>query len=108
MAMGMPYELFWDGDPTAVKQFRQAYDLKLEQENSMLWLQGRYIYDALLKVYPAFNALTKTNKIEPYGDPYPITKKGIRDKEEEEAKARMERIRLMLVRAERKEQDKGK
>ena len=45
--MGMPAEEYWDGDSGLVKGYRRAQELRLEQENHRLWLQGMYFYEAL-------------------------------------------------------------
>ena len=44
MAMGMPYTEYWDGEPYAVKHYREAYKIKQDEQNAMLWLQGLYNY----------------------------------------------------------------
>ena len=44
MAMGMPYTEYWDGNPYIVKHYREAYKIKQDEQNAMLWLQGLYNY----------------------------------------------------------------
>lgn len=84
MAMGMPYQEFWFGDVCAVKAYKKAYEIKQELENQRLWLQGMYVYDAISRLYPLFNPLTKTRTVESYvKEPYPLTK---RTKEKSEKK----------------------
>lgn len=76
MAMGMSYDMFWYGDVCAAKAYKQAFEIKQELENQRLWLQGMYVYDAVSRLYPLFNPLTKTKTIEPYvKEPYPLTKR---------------------------------
>lgn len=76
MAMGMSYQEFWYGDVCAVKAYKKAYELKMELENQRLWLQGMYVYDAISRLYPLFNPMTKARTVEPYvAEPYPLTKK---------------------------------
>ena len=71
--MGMTYDQFWNGDSTMVKAYRKAHDMKLEEMNFSLWLQGKYIYDALCCVSPIFRAFSKAKKPIDYHDqPYTL------------------------------------
>lgn len=65
---GMTYEQYWDGDPSMVRAYRKAYELRLEEENFKLWLQGKYIYDALCFVSPILRAFSKARKPMDYHD----------------------------------------
>ena len=47
MSIGMTYEQYWYGTPFMVKVFEQAQRIKLQEQNTFLWLQGKYFYDAL-------------------------------------------------------------
>lgn len=51
--------------------------MKLQQSEQQLWLQGVYIYEALIKVAPILHAFAKNGtKPEPYSDkPYGMFKK---------------------------------
>ena len=62
LSLGMTYEQFWDGDSAMARMYRKAHDLKLEEMNFSLWLQGRYIYDALCCVSPILRAFSKAKK----------------------------------------------
>ena len=42
MAMGMSYNEYWDGEPYAVKHYREAYKIKTDEFNAQAWLQGMY------------------------------------------------------------------
>ena len=88
MAMGMSYDDFWNGDVEMCKFYRKSFELKKKQVNEQLWLQGIYVYKALMSVYPYFNSWSEV-KPEPYLDrPIPLTEadaeKDKRDKEKEE------------------------
>ena len=54
LAMGMSYDLYWYGDPNAVKVYRKAKQLERKEVNNNAWLQGLYIYQALCSVAPLF------------------------------------------------------
>ena len=47
MAMGMSPEEFWTADPNLAVAYRKAWEIRKEQLNEQLWLQGMYIKDSL-------------------------------------------------------------
>lgn len=59
LSIGMTPEQYWDDDVELCKFYRQKAKIDLDRENQSLWLQGMYIYETLLRVSPAFNALSK-------------------------------------------------
>lgn len=101
MSIGMTYHDFWDGDCCMVKYYRDKAKRDRERENFNLWLQGAYIYEALLDASPAFNALSKKKKPFPYLDnPIPMTEGESKRTKEQENKKKMENgkeaMRLMV------------
>ena len=54
LAMGMPYDLYWDGEYGTRRAFRKAYQIRLENERRMAdvnnWYMGQYIIGALQSV----------------------------------------------------------
>lgn len=94
MSIGMSYDEFWNGDVHAVKAYRTANALRDKRRNQELWLQGRYIYDALCAVSPLFRFSTKPVSSEPYvKEPYPITASEVRELEERKAREEEERFK---------------
>lgn len=87
LAMGMSSDEYWNGDPTLVKAYREAYKMRQEQENHAAWLQGLYIYNALCCVAPVMHAFAKAGtKVEPYpGEPYELTVKDSAKKKKNKA-----------------------
>ncbi len=85
LSLGMSYDDYWNGDCTMVKFYRDKAKHELEEKNRMLWLQGMYLYDTLLRLSPALKPFVKNPNPEPYmEEPYPI---GIKtDKEKKKAK----------------------
>lgn len=95
LSIGMTVDQFYNDDVTLANTYRKAYDIKNERDNSQLWLQGMYIYDAIAtSIYNAFcrkagqQAATYTSK------PYPINQKQLDDDHEkiverERAKAKV-------------------
>lgn len=83
--MGMTYEQYWDGESDLVKFYREARKLEDQRINETAWLHGRYIYEVMADLYPAYNSNVKRGvKTKPYLDkPLDIGKD---TKEMEEAK----------------------
>ena len=93
LSYGMTYEQYWDGDVFAHKAFRKAEKIRWEKQNQVLWLQGAYVYDALLAVTPYLKAFSK-GKPKPYvKEPFELFKEQREAREEREAKERYERIK---------------
>lgn len=42
LAMGMTYELYWDGRPELAVSYRKADQIRQKQRNNDAWLQGVY------------------------------------------------------------------
>jgi hypothetical protein len=84
----MTEEQYWDKDPMLAKYYREAENLRIEQKNQELWLQGMYIYDAIARLSPILRPFAKKGtKAQPYTEePYPITYKS-----QEDAKIRREK-----------------
>lgn len=75
--LGMTPDDFWNGDCALVSAYRKAYEMKQDADNTRLWLQGAYIYDAISRLIPIMHPFVKKGtKAEPYLDkPYPLTNK---------------------------------
>ena len=96
MAMGMSYEQFWDGDTSAHKMYRIAKKKRLSEQNQIAWLQGMYFYVALVSVAPYVKAFSKA-KPRPYmEEPIDLWEEERKRREENEAKARFERMRAKM------------
>lgn len=73
LSLGMTYADYWDGDAAMVKAYRQKDEYVRERENFNFWLQGMYIYEALLDVSPVLRPFAKNAKPQPYrSEPVPI------------------------------------
>ena len=89
--LGMTEGQYWNGDCTLVKKYRKVYEYKREQRNQELWLQGLYIYEALLNVSPMFHDFIKKPKPLPYPDrPYPLSKKEETERKKTQEQENME------------------
>lgn len=50
LAIGMPYELFWEGHVWLAPAFRKAHRARRKQANFDAWLQATYVYEAFATV----------------------------------------------------------
>lgn len=72
LVMGMTSEQYWDGPSDMVKFYREAFRLRQELYNQQAWLQGMYIYEALVDVSPAFRSMG-AKRARPYSkQPYDL------------------------------------
>lgn len=94
LAIGMTYDEYWHGDPSLARAYRKAYAMRRDERNWELWMQGMYVYTALLCVAPVMRAFTKGH-VEPgkYPDePFPITEQQARDQEVARQKANFDKM----------------
>ena len=97
MAMGMTYEQFWDGDVSAHRMFAKAEKLRLSRANHLAWLQGMYVYEALIDVTPYLKAFSK-GKPTPYAkEPYDIFEDEAKKRQEREEKERYEHMKEKIA-----------
>lgn len=73
MSYGMGYDEFWEGDLDRVYSYleagRERDKRKLDSDNFIAYLSGRYVYEALLAVAPVLVSYPKKNaRILPYPD----------------------------------------
>ena len=68
--MGMPYDLYWDGDPQAVRAFREADRMRQKRANTEAWIQGMYVYDAVARLAPIFRTNFSKHAVRPKAEPY--------------------------------------
>ena len=69
----MTYDQFWNQDVELVRFYREAAKIKRDLRNQDLWLQGAYIYEAILDAAPVLqvNLGKKPRKPAPYRErPY--------------------------------------
>lgn len=71
--MGMTPEQFWEGDCALTIAYQKAYKQQRQLRNEDAWLQGMYVYEVLMSLYPAFNAWAKEKKVKEYRkEPYDL------------------------------------
>lgn len=87
MSIGMTFDEYWRGDCWLAQYYLKSYNIKKEQENEKMWLQGLYIYEALCDVSPIMQPFSKKGtKPHKYPDkPYSLyEKKKTKEEQEEE------------------------
>ena len=93
MLYGMTYEQFWDGDVCMHKAFKEAAKLRKKQTNEDAWLLANYFYEALCATSSLFRGM-KPSRPQKFRDkPYDIFEEDRKRTEEEEQRARYERVR---------------
>lgn len=98
MAMGMSWDEYWHGDPYLVVVYRKMFELKRKQRNWEMWMQGAYVFDAMLKASPMFRSNTK-GKVEPGKypeEPWPLTEKEAEERKERDRIAAYKRMKEKL------------
>lgn len=91
MAYGMSYDDYWHGDPEKAIAYRKVFELKQDVKNFDMWLQGKYVYDAICAVSPILRAFSKAKKPVDYLEsPYPLSEQQAKVKEEEKERKQYE------------------
>lgn len=86
--MGMSPSDYWDGESGLKIAYRRAEEIRKEQENERLWLQGMYFYEAIsVALSKAFSK--SANHIQYTDKPYDL---GIRKKRMTKAQANEEKL----------------
>lgn len=98
LSIGMSAEQYWDSDPTLVKYYRKAEEIRTERRNQEFWLQGMYIYEAFADVSPVLHAFAKKGaKPHPYTEkPYPITEKQRKDNKVDKEKVSFDKGKKIM------------
>ena len=96
----MTYDEFWDGDNQLPKFYRRKHEYERDEKNFFLWLQGAYIYEALLDASPALRPFTKKTKpVEYRSEPIPLSnsRKKQQERNEKKMKNGIEAMRRMMT-----------
>ncbi len=98
LSIGMTADEFWNQDCMLVKFYRKANELQKKRKNEELWLQGLYVYQAIISTAPMLHAFAKPGtKANPYLDkPIPLTETEAKQREEAERIARFEKMRAIM------------
>lgn len=93
----MSYEQYWFQDPLMARDYYKADRLRQERVNSGAWLQGAYVYDAILRLVPVLHAFSKKDAkpVEYLKEPYGSSEKE-KSQEEQEQIVQNERLKAQL------------
>lgn len=91
----MSYEEFWCGVPELTIAYRRADEIKKRRVNEELWMAGIYTAEALASTVG--NMFNKGEKHQYPSEPKPITMDEVRERQERERKAQMERIKAKFT-----------
>jgi hypothetical protein len=111
LSMGMTYDEFWHGAPSLVRAYRKAYDMKRHERNYELWMQGRYIFEALrcAPLLVGFPEKGYKPSSDGYPDkPYPLTEKEAREQEIERENENTKRFIAQLEAESKRNKEKRK
>lgn len=99
MTVGVPCHEFWHGDPATFRYYEEVHKQEQRHENFLLWLQGRYVYEAVGALIPALHPFSKDPKPFPYlSEPFPLTEEDRAEKEERERREKYERMKAYVNR----------
>ena len=91
LSLGMTYDQYWNADPYLTRYYRKAHEMKFEQENQMMWIQGMYICDAINTVVYNVWCRGEHGKIRNYAEkPYEFNVQKSQEERVEEAQAQAE------------------
>lgn len=90
----MSYDAFWFGEPEIATAYRRADEIRKRRINEELWLNGIYMAEALASTVG--NMFSKSKHEYP-SEPKPITRAEVEERQEREAKLRMERIKARFT-----------
>lgn len=89
----MTYEDYWEREPRLVKAYREAERIKIENQNTFEWLQGKYFFDALCVALSNSFSKSKAKYPEKPHRITPMTKEEI----EEDKKRKLEAYKAELI-----------
>lgn len=113
LSIGMTYDQFWNEDCELVVFYRKAAQIKQDLKNQDAWLQGAYIYEALIDVAPVLRAFAKK---EAKPAPYPKEPFEFFSKQDKQKKAKAQKkndikakayMEAFMISVNKKFQEKG-
>lgn len=100
MSYGMSFDQYWYESPYLAYFYREAYKLRLRHEDTFMWNQGMYIYEALCDVSPVLHAFSKSGtKPLPYRTKPMLEEINDLQTEKEKAKIRETKIKNEQLKA---------
>ncbi|WP_165170699.1 hypothetical protein [Adlercreutzia sp. ZJ242] len=97
LAIGMPADEFWHGDPRLAASYREAEKIKRENRYLAEWRAGVYVFEALYAAAPAFRDFGGGTPHEYPRDPIFSVLAKRETTERDESKARMEKNKAVFM-----------
>lgn len=97
LSIGMTDESYWDGDNWLPKAYREAEEIRRNRQNSFLWLQGKYVYDAIYALAPSLQAMGGGKPEQYVSEPYPLTETDMQERREREQKKKLEEQKAQML-----------
>ncbi len=99
LSIGMTFEQYWDGDCQLTRYYRKAHQLRQQRRNQELWVQGAYIYEAILDVAPVLHDFAKKGtKPRPYVSvPYPLTRQEVAERKKQEERIKYDKQKARVA-----------
>lgn len=99
LSIGMTAAEYWDGEPSLVRGFRRADEIRRQRTEETMWRLGLYFYHAICDASPAINALSKSSKPLPYmNEPFPTSEREAAERKKRDADAAYEEMRARFAR----------
>lgn len=83
LSIGMSSAEYWSGDPSLPRYFRKAFEMRQKRENEQAWLNGLYVYDAMMSALSHLSQNKSSHKnyaTKPYSSTAEEAKKEHEDK----------------------------
>lgn len=100
ISMGMTYEQYWNSNTKVHKAYRKAWEQTKRYRNWEFWMQARYFYDVMLRVAPIIRTTFGKGTVkagEYLEEPYALTMKDLREREERDRIEKYRRMRTKLM-----------
>lgn len=96
LAMGMSNDEFWHGDAKLAIAYREADEIRRDNQLYAEMRAGRYVYEALLAASPAFREWSKGIEYEYPTEPVYMLSKGSNERLIQQEKAAMNRNKAFM------------
>lgn len=97
LSLGMTYDQYWNDNPELVVMYRKAEEIRSHRKNWEMWMNGRYTYDAIMRLVPSLQMWKPKEPIQYMEEPYPLTRKEYEERMAKEQKRKQEEMRAKMV-----------
>lgn len=97
LSLGMTYDQYWNDNPELVVMYRKAEEIRSHRKNWEMWMNGRYTYDAIMRLVPSLQMWKPKEPIQYMEEPYPLTRKEYEERMAKEQKRKQEEMRAKMA-----------